>query len=293
MEQERKLQRNITFDTLERTPSMMNDYLELDNQAIQRGSVFGKCLVCGHDVLFAVHHPNLREALVCPVCQSYNRQRQLIAALSLELYGEVVDLKTVLSRLRKGTRILLLESVTNLAEAMKYYAGNRVEIVDTEYLDPRLASGEVGSTGIMHLDMEKTHFPDNHFDLVIHADVFEHVANAPAAEAEQIRVLKKGGRAVYTAPFESHLDADDVYAELEGDTIKHHRDPVYHGDPSPRDDRTDLDGCLVFRVFSYQGMYERYKGFGAKFSCRYVYGRDYGMLGNNGYVFIATKGVRG
>lgn len=288
----RKLERNATFGSAKVGPKTSNEFLALDNQAIQRGSVYGKCLLCGHDVLFNIQQPNLREALDCPICKSYNRQRQLIAVTSLELFDEVLDLETIMKRLKKGTRILLLESVTNLAEAMRYYAGDRVEIVDTEYVDPTLKSGEYGRSGIMHLDIQKTQYADDYFDLIIHADVFEHVNNAPKAEKEQTRILKKGGKAIYTAPFESGLERDDVYAEMKRGAIKYNRDPVYHGDPSPRDDGQNLGGCLVFRVFSYPDMFARYKSYGAKFKCHYIYGSAYGMLGNNGYVFVATKNSR-
>jgi SAM-dependent methyltransferase len=283
------VRRNIVFYKGDAAVLQLNDFVPLDNQAIQRGSAFGKCLVCGHEVLFDIGHPNLRETLVCPICKSYNRQRQIVAALSLELFGTILDLKTIIRKMKRGSRILLLESVTNLAEAFRYYAGRKIELYTTEYIDPKLSSGSLGGNGIMHLDIEKTHFKDSYFDLVIHADVFEHVANAPVAEKEQVRILKKGGKAIYTAPFEPFLAKDDIYAEVQGGKIKYYKEAVYHGDPAPREDREAPEGCLVFRVFSYPDTWKRYKQAGAKFRCRYLYVPQHGIIGNNAYVFVATK----
>lgn len=289
MQHKKKPRRLEIYKSLKTRPSINDEFMPNDNQAIQRGVVFGNCLMCGSDVLFLVKHANLRETLECPVCLSYNRQRQLIAALSMELYGKIYDLKTVINKMKKGSRILLLESVTNLAEAIQYYAGSRVEVVTTEYISDDLNSGQTGSSGVMHLDIHNAHFPNDHFDVIIHADVFEHVADAPTAEAEQVRILKKNGSIVYTAPFHPNTEEDDVRAVVEKGKLKLIEEPIYHGDPAPRDDKRNNSGCLVFRIFSYPETLSRHSAIGADFSCHHLYLPEYGIIGNNAYVFSVSK----
>lgn len=49
--------------------------------------------------------------------------------------------------------------------------------------------------------MQQFSFPDEKFDLVITEDVLEHVRDDAAAFGEIYRVLKPGGRHVFTIPF--------------------------------------------------------------------------------------------
>lgn len=265
-----------------------NDFLLRDNLAIARRKHFGMCLLCGEEVLFTLHSANLRETVKCPRCGSFNRQRQLIAALSYEAIGTVVALPQLVKKVRKGTRILLLESVTNLAAVFEYYAGNRVQLDLAEYVDAHLSSGDrTQEHGVLHLDIEDTHYGDGEFDYILHADVFEHVANAPRAEKEQLRILKKRGAAVYTAPFHSQAQHDDVRATLEDGQVVHHAEAIYHGDPSPGNE--DGSGCLVYRIFSFPDMRARHAEMGADFDEYYLYSGHYGILGNNGFVHVARK----
>jgi SAM-dependent methyltransferase len=278
------------YTTLKSPPTVNNEFLANDNQAIQRQRCFGSCLLCGQDVLFAVQHENLRETIICPLCSSYNRQRQLIAVLSLALHGEIVSLKDIVSRLQTGTKILLLESVTNLASALQHYGGSRLEIHATEYISNKLKSGEKGESGITHLNIENTHYPDNFFDIILHAEVFEHVGDAIKAEKEQVRLLKNNGTIVYTAPFTPGLPGDDLRATVSRfGKIKHHKEPVYHEDPAPREDIHTTSGCLVFRTFSYPDLLKRYHAMQADFTCYSLYMPQYGILGNNGFVFSVAK----
>lgn len=265
-----------------------NDFLQRDNLAIARRKHFGMCLMCGQEVLFALHSANLRETVKCPRCGSFNRQRQLIAVLSYEAIGKVLPLPQLVKKLHKGTRILLLESVTNFAAVFEYYAGNRVQLDLAEYIDGSLSSGErTTSHGVLHLDIENTHYEDAEFDYILHADVFEHVADAPRAEKEQLRILKKKGAAVYTAPFHSQAEHDDIRATLENGKVVHHAEPIYHGDPSPGNE--DGSGCLVYRIFSFPDMRARHEALGAEFDEYYLYSGHYGILGNNGFVHVARK----
>ncbi len=284
------MNRHQIFCTESDRPTTNNEFLQEDNQAILRGGKFGHCLVCGLDVYFQINHPNLRESLVCPVCKSYNRQRQLVATISLSMFGGVYDLKEILHKL-KGSKILMLESVTNLAEAFKYYGKGLVELHTTEYIADTMESGETSNDGIVHLNIQDPHFSESYFDVIIHADVFEHVSDAPKAEEQQLKLLKKKGKVFYTAPFVAELDKDDVRAMIKRGKLVHMGDPIYHGDPSPRQDVDNNKGCLVFRIFSYPELLQRSKSLGASFKCYHLYAGGLGIIGNNAYVFEIIKAI--
>lgn len=267
-----------------------NEYLLNDNRAIAMGASAGTCLVCGNFVVFRVEHANLRETLKCPCCMSYNRQRQLVATMSIELFGKIMTLEEQFKRLKRGTKILLLEHVTNLAAMFSYLSAKyRHDIICTEYISEKLRSGDLSELGITHLDIHKSHFKDGTFDLIIHADVFEHVYDAVIAEKEQARILKKNGRIFYTAPFRADLKRDDIRAKIIKNELIYMKDPIYHGDPAPREDKKIPEGCLVFRIFSYKDLHTRYSKIGSNFSCFYLYSKAYGILGNNAYIFVVSK----
>jgi SAM-dependent methyltransferase len=106
---------------------------------------------------------------------------------------------------------------------------------------PDVPSGEYRD-GVLCEDLEQLTFPDETFDLVISSDVFEHVRRPWHAFAELARVLRPGGRHVFTVPIDPRpesLPRIDVTGEHE---IRLMPD-VRH--PSP----ADPDGSLVYTDF--------------------------------------------
>jgi len=89
----------------------------------------------------------------------------------------------------------------------------------SEYL-PGVPAGSA-TNGIRHEDIMALTFPDASFDVVITSELFEHVANPWAGFSEVRRVLREGGRHIFTVP------------TVPG-TLTASRDqqpPVYHIDP--------------------------------------------------------------
>jgi SAM-dependent methyltransferase len=72
--------------------------------------------------------------------------------------------------------------------------------VVSEFFGPEYEPGTVRG-GVRHEDLERLSFGDGIFDLVISSEVFEHVADPWAAFAEVRRVLRPGGRHVFTVPY--------------------------------------------------------------------------------------------
>ena len=112
-------------------------------------------------------------------------------------------------------------------------------IKNAEFLGPDLNSGMVktmeNGREIMHVDLEKTHFPDNYFDVIMTSEVFEHVARPYKAFQEIYRILKPGGIHVMTVPHHTIAYNDVVYAEMRPNQTDPVLllEPVYHGEPNP------------------------------------------------------------
>jgi len=83
--------------------------------------------------------------------------------------------------------------------------------------------------GVQCQDVEQLTYPDGSFDLVTSTEVFEHVPDDRRAFAEVYRVLRPGGRLVFTVPL---MDAGPTLerAEIRYGRIVHLVTPEYHGD---------------------------------------------------------------
>jgi SAM-dependent methyltransferase len=80
-------------------------------------------------------------------------------------------------------------------------------------------------------NLEFLSFPDESFDLFITKDVFEHVFNPDIASREIMRVLKKGGAHVFTAPKHKALKTSSPRAMLVSGEIVYLKEESYHGNP--------------------------------------------------------------
>lgn len=88
-------------------------------------------------------------------------------------------------------------------------------------------------------NLESLTFQDNTFDLFVTQDVFEHVANPEKAFREIGRVLKPGGRHVFTMPWYPNLVNTIQRARISEGVIEYLEEPIYHGNP------VDENGSLV------------------------------------------------
>ncbi len=97
--------------------------------------------------------------------------------------------------------------------------------------------------GTRHEDVQGLSYPDQAFDLVLHTEVLEHVADDRRAFSELKRVLKAEGRMVFTVPF-SGLPGTVERARIRDGQIEHLLPPVYHTDPWGKG-----AGILAFRDY--------------------------------------------
>jgi SAM-dependent methyltransferase len=190
---------------------------------------------------------NLREGLVCPGCGLGNRLRLLFKA--------VEDFAGSPGQLRQR-RAYVAERVTTFYQRL---ADRIDDVVGSEYLDASCVPGEtrvVASQSVRHEDLCRLSFSDESFDLVIHADVLEHVPDYRRAFIELHRVTRRGGGMFFSVPFLHDRDEDEVRASIQADgSIVHHLPAVYHGNP------VDPKGALAFRTYGWS-MLDTLRGVG-------------------------------
>ena len=241
----------------------------------------GTCLVCGAFTPWKIHTDNLRETGFCRKCNSMNRYRALAYVICKSLSGDL------------GTRLRSLVDVARLSD-LKVYNTDTLSPVHTalasmknyvcsEYFGGEYAGGECVNN-VQHQDLMDLSFPDESFDLVLSADVFEHIPDPYKAHREVFRVLKPGGRHIFTVPFDQAQYLDDLRAVIDEDgSIKLLQPPVYHHDPLRID-----DGCLVYSFFSIE-MLARLRRIGFRTNMYRVESPWHGIFGNNSSVFEAVK----
>jgi SAM-dependent methyltransferase len=132
-----------------------------------------------------------------------------------------------------------------------YYVGERGPVrrrlatlphyVESRYT-PEATLGDALGDGVTVQDLQQLTFPDESFDLIMSSHVMEHVPDPWQALAEVRRVLRPGGRYVFSIPWRKDPLVETLArAVAEPDGVRHLRDPVYHDAP---------DGAsLVFHEF--------------------------------------------
>ena len=257
----------------------------LDKMALRSGHLPGYCNICGRLTVFTVNDPNLRENVNCRNCGSMNRQRQLAAVLLSYVSNGASKAPRFakVSDIPRETVIWTTETTLALHEKLSQHLGENC--ISTEFSDPSLTSGETRD-GILHVDMQQTHFEDNSLDFILSSDVMEHIPLPMKALTETYRVLKPGGCHIFTAPFYHHRFKNEQRAVV-GDKgePEHLRRPWYHDDPM------HAEGALVFTVFAPELLCQLEEtGFEARLCV--LYSPLHGILGNNGIVIVARKTIK-
>jgi SAM-dependent methyltransferase len=239
------------------------------------------CVVCGAFTRFRIEHDNLRETCVCAGCGATNRHRQvayvLCAALAKQ-FGKPVAALPSIAHTGPDVAIYNTEARGPTHARLSSLPGYQA----SEYFGPEHKGGErIG--GMMHQDLQQLSFPDAQFDVVLSSDVFEHIPDPYRAHAELHRVLKKGGRHVFTVPFYPDGHLDETRARLGVAGIEHVLPPIYHHDP-----QTGKDDVLVYTIFGLE-MLVRLKRLGFDTTLYQLSAPWLGILGPNALVFEAVK----
>lgn len=244
----------------------------------------GFCNICGRFTVFNAKHPNFREHANCLRCKSVNRQRQIAAVLlsCVKRIGPLAHLGSSIRSLPAGLVIWNAETTRALHTSLQQHPS--IHHIASEFVDGRHDSGERVS-GVLHVDIQHTHFQDNSIDFILSSDVLEHVPFFQTALRETYRVLKPGGCHIFTAPFYHHRFTNEIRAVQQVDgSINHNRKAWYHDDPHRP------EGVLTYTVFAPELLCQLEKtGFEAKLLR--LHSPWHGIYGQNGIVIVARKAI--
>jgi SAM-dependent methyltransferase len=234
------------------------------------------CTVCGSISLIFLTNDNFRENCYCIRCRSFNRQRQ-IAYVLCSILGN--------KKVKSLNDLHLVDNVsiynTETGGTLHRFLSRTNHYVCSEYFGDQYKAGEY-INGRMHQDLMSLSFSDNQFDFLISTDVFEHVADPYIAHQEVHRVLKPGGRHIFTVPFYQSQILDENRASIQNGELVHHKEPLYHIDP------IRPEGVLVFNIFAIE-MIVKLAKIGFRTNMHHLYRPANGILGTNGLVFEAIK----
>lgn len=234
----------------------------------------GYCDSCSKPSCFRSWNENFRETGLSVLCGSKSRQRQ-IARVAGTVYRENSEYQCLG---KNNLKIYNLESNHSLHRIMKDKPG----YCSSEYLGPEYYPGQVVD-GVRHEDAHQLSFDDCSFDLVISSDVWEHLPDPYTAHREIFRVLKPGGRHIFTIPFYQASILDETRSVVnKAGKIEYLLDPIYHVDP------ISDEGSLVYSIFSIETLV-KLKHLGLHTTLHKLYSPVRGILGNNGLVLDALK----
>jgi SAM-dependent methyltransferase len=207
--------------------------------SVSAGLGAGRCDVCGHVGEFVLTDAPTRENHQCRSCDASLRYRAQAAALSAA-YG------------CPGITLAELIETPSFPELEIYEPGisgplrcvlRRLPHYADSYFWPHVAPGEAHE-GVRCEDLRRLTFPDQAFDLVISSDILEHVRGPMEAFAEIFRVLRPGGRHVFTVPLAWPLPSTtQARVDYSGPKDVFLMPPEYHGSP------VDPKGSLVYTDF--------------------------------------------
>jgi len=239
-----------------------------------------RCYVCGWLTLIYVRGENFRESCICIKCKSKNRQRQL-AYVCCQTVGSTM-----------GKRISSMRDFAKLDNFVVYNTESRGAVhnhlakmknyICSEYFGNCYKSGDLVND-IMHQDLMNLSLSNESVDLVISSDVLEHIPNPYKAHEELYRILRKGGRHIFTVPYNQteFLDENRAIIDNNGNTV-YLKEPIYHVDP------LRPEGALVYNIFSAE-MLIKLRKIGFRTNLFHLYKPFYGIFGSNAIVFEALK----
>jgi SAM-dependent methyltransferase len=239
-----------------------------------------KCPVCGSFSLAYIPDDDFRENYRCTKCSASNRQRQVAFVLCNAIANNKIK---SLNDLSEASHLSIYNTETY--GSLHHYLSRLKGYVCSDYFGPEYKSGDYVNN-IMHQDLMALSIQDNLFDYVITTDVFEHIPEPYVAYQEVYRVLKPGGRHIFTVPFYQTEIQDEKRAAIDDDgKIIYYKDPWYHIDP------LRPEGILTYTVFSIE-MLVKLSKIGFKTNMYLLYRPYNGILGSNGLVFESIKEIK-
>jgi SAM-dependent methyltransferase len=260
-----------------RYPIYAREQTLVERIAIRVKTIPMVCNICGSVTRAIITADNFRENCLCKKCHSFNRQRQVAYVLLNAINNKQVTCLRDLSSIPS-----LSVYNTETGGVLHNYLSRVQGYVCSDYFGSTHASGDY-INGKLHQDLMDLSFLDDQFDYVISTDVFEHIPDPNIAHSEIHRVLKSGGRHIFTVPFyqTEFLNEKRVSIGKDGRLI-HKKEPIYHIDPLRE------EGILVYNIFSIELLADLSR-IGFRTNMYHLYNPIYGILGPNALVFEAIK----
>jgi SAM-dependent methyltransferase len=198
------------------------------------------CNICGADRAFAeavaridpdedIASAALREGLPCNGCGSISRDRALMLGV-----GALLQERDAMPAWTPRPDLRVFE--TSGYRGHPEQLGRLFDYFNTRLLPPEELPAEID--GRQMADLEDLPYPDGFFDLVISADVLEHVGRIESALDELRRVLAEDGQLAITVPYSHALPRTSIRASRWRGRDVHLYPPEYHAEKT-----------LVYRVF--------------------------------------------
>lgn len=197
---------------------------------------------------------NARESMFCPKCECSFRLRQLAECITY-VYG--------------GSSLLEIMADKSFSEMQIAEINSCGKLHNILYRHPNLKYSEFNSkeNHIRSEDLEKLSYDNMSFDLVLTSDTLEHVPDITKALTEIRRILKPGGKHIFTVPI--------VWSRKTRNRTN--LEPSYHGAGEP--------DYLVFNEFGHD-MIDTIKATG--FSVK-IFKANIFNLNDSAGVIIATR----
>ncbi len=239
-----------------------------------------RCPVCGSLTVIVRIRGNIRERCRCIRCGSTNRQRQLAVVICSAVASATGVKVRSLRDLHRLDGYVIYN--TEAGGAIHRQLVGMENYISSEYFGEDYEPGEM-VRGIMHQDLMRLGLGDETVDLVISSDVFEHIPDPYRAHREVFRVLKPGGRHIFTVPFHPDRVLDEIRTiiDLRGRVILT-KDPIFHRDPIRK------KGALVHRIFALE-MLVNLARMGFVIRMYHLHKPWYGIFGAYALVFEAMK----
>ena len=203
--------------------------------------VDGVCAICGEHGRFRepVDSNFAARSFPCPACAAPVRFRNEAAVILDELgTGRHLSLQTFVD---DAVTQSLSWYNTGIAGPVCAALRQLPNYVESTYWPDDVA--DTDRRGIRHEDLQALSFDDDTFDVVTSSHVLEHVAEPAHAFSELFRVVRPGGRLIFSIPISWPPPHTSIRrAHVEGNTIVHDLPAMYHDAP-------DGEPSLVFTDF--------------------------------------------
>jgi Methyltransferase domain len=211
---------------------------------------------------------NWRERVACPITYFNNRMRATFHLYDIEMapYSDA--------------NIYITEQVTPI---FKYFEQRYENVTGSEYMGERIPFGTLDKNGVRNENLCALTFRDESFDTLISLDVLEHIPTYEQAFAECVRVLKPGGRMLWSVPFIASSKKNFIRARIVNGEVVHDHPPEYHGDPMSK------DGVLCFQHFGWEMLDQlREAGLSDAYAVCF-HSVEFGYLGGEQFIFVGIK----